>query len=285
MQNNLGNDNRPVEPPNQDPGVYDAEAWRAFHRGRRHWNRSGPPPGSRLVLAILLIVLGAALFLDNVGLFPIHNIWNYWPVVLVGVGVSKLVSCRTAGHYVLGILLICFGSLFLLSNLGILHVHTKNDSWPISMILITVGFAVLIKTLDSRASFQPRVGFRVQPPVPPMPSDNELNEHTVFGSIKRRLETPNFLGGRIESIFGYTEIDLRHSQISFKDKPIRIDINCVFGGAKIRIPDTWVVNVQAASVLGSVEDRTIPPRTMGGIAPPVLLITGQSVFGGLEVEN
>src|SRR3954467_7031674 len=45
------------------------------------------PPTPGVIIAILIIAAGVLLFLDNLGLFHIYNIWRLWPVALIAVGV------------------------------------------------------------------------------------------------------------------------------------------------------------------------------------------------------
>ncbi len=238
--------------------------------------------GSRLFVAIFLVVAGTLLFLDNIGVLRVHNIWDYWPLILVAAGVGKLSGCRYTSERLLGVFLILFGLLFLLLSLHVLTVHSWDHSWPFSLLLIALGFVTLIKVVESGRTGSPRLGFPAQFSASP---NDVLNETSVAGNVKRRLDTANFAGGQIDCFFASVEIDLRHAQISSKDKPVRIDVNCFCGAAKLRIPDTWIVSLQAPAILGNVEDKTIPPRTTGGIQSPTLVITGQSLFGAIEVEN
>ena len=236
----------------------------------------------RLFLAIFLIVAGILLFLDNIGLLPIKNLWNYWPVLLIAFGAVKLASCRTVGKRFLGLIMIAWGAGLLLLNLGILHIHTRDNMWTISLLLITFGLLALVRTLETGS--KPAIGFRV-PMQPTSGGENYLNEHAVLGSINRRVNTSNFQGGSIESIFANVEVDLRQAQVATAGASPVIAVNCVFGAVKLRLPDTWKTSMQTVGVLGMVEDRTIPPRVTNGLEAPVVVISGQSVFGSVEVEN
>lgn len=258
---------------------------------RRQWRRNygvftcGRSPVGRMFFAVFLIIAGLALFLDNVGILRLRNIWEYSPLLMVAWGISVIASAGSMTRRYWGAILIVFGVLGTLLNLGVLHLHTRDDSWILALLLIAMGLMALMKTIESNSAPKP-IGFpQEQLPQRPPPSDNVLSEHTVFGSIKRRVETSNFMGGQIECVFGSVELDLRYSQIVPNGKPVMIDIKCVFGSTKMRIPDTWMVTVQAAGVFGSVEDKTIPPRTGAGPGTPLLILTGESVFSSVEVEN
>lgn len=236
----------------------------------------------RLLFAVFLILAGVFLFLDNLGILHSRNIWAYSPLIMVIWGVSIVSDSRTLTRTYWGAWLIVLGVLAVLANLGVLPLHTRDDSWILALVLIALGFAALLKTVDSGAA--PKIPVDSPQQFAPA-SENVLNEHAVAGSIKRRVETTNFLGGRIECVFGSVELDLRNAQIASVRDPVTMDVNCVFGSTEIRIPDTWVLVVRAAGVFGAVEDKTISPRVSTGINSPTLIVTGQSVFGSIEVAN
>lgn len=250
--------------------------WVVSKRGR---NRS---IASRLFFAIFLIVAGTLLFLGNIGLLPVRDIWDYWPLALVVVGFGKLLNCRTAGGRVFGVLLIVFGALFLLVTLGIFQIRTHDDSWPLSLLLIAFGVAALMKVLDRGASGKPRVGFA--PDSFRSSSDAMLKDAAIFGEVKRKIETVDFRGGEVTSIFGRVELDLRRSLISSADKCATLDVTVVFGAVEIRIPDSWRVDIKGAAILGTFEDKTIPPNRPSADTP-TLIITGNAVFGGVEIKD
>jgi hypothetical protein len=274
------------------PDNFEFEDGRAFrHRRRelrRQWRSSSGgiacrrSPAGRVFFAVFLIIAGVALFLDNVGVLRLRNIWEYSPLLMCAWGISVLSGAPSIARRYWGILLIVLGVLGLLLNLGVLRLHTRDDSWLLALLLIAGGIFALIKTIEGGARPAPRVGFPTQTA---SGSDDVLDEHAVFGSLKRKVETANFLGGQIECVFGSVDLDLRYSQIAPNSNAVRVDVKCVFGSAKLRIPDTWMVTLDASGVFGNVEDKTIPPRTGAGPGTPTLMITGESVFSSVEVEN
>jgi len=65
-----------------------------------------------------------------------------------------------------------------------------------------------------------------------------------------------------------------------------LHIDAIFGGAEIRVPDTWLVSYQGATMFGGVEDKSRLRRPEDPNSKrKVLLITGSIVFGGLEIKN
>jgi predicted membrane protein len=245
-----------------------------LRRRRRHAST-----GSRIFFAVFLIVVGVLLFLDNIGVLRVRNLWDYWPLILVAAGMGRLMNCRNTSGRFIGFFLTIIGIVTLLVTLGILHLHTRNGSWPLALVLIAFGVALLIKVLEPGGS---RRSFGLPAPATE-DTNNVLNDFAVLGGIKRKLETGNFQGGTIVSVLGGVEIDLRRSQISTPERTATLDIKAVFAGTKIRVPETWKVNVIGASILGSYEDKTIPPNT--GPHSPTLVITGYSLFASVEIEN
>ena len=237
----------------------------------------GRPLGSRFVFAVFLIIAGTLLFLSNIGLFPVRDIWAYWPLLFVALGISKLSSSRTSSGRVWGIILVVGGVLIVACNLDLLHVR-EGIIWPV--LLIGFGFLVLTNTLESRKRSRSALGFPTGPVALP---DVLLKDWAVLGNVKRKVETDNFLGGELVSFFGSVDIDLRRARISPAAKSVTIEANAVFGAVKLRLPGTWRVNVKGIGILGSFEDKTIPPGTSADT--PIVVISGYSVFGAVEIED
>lgn len=249
------------------------EDWSARRRRRK--------VGSRLFFAIFLIVAGTLLFLGNIGLLPVQNIWDYWPVILIVVGGLRLLHCKSAGGRIFSVLLVVFGSLSLLFSLGILHINAHDDSWPLSLLLIAIGLATLIKVLDRDMPRKPAIGFQKWWRTG---TDNTLKDTAIFAEIKRKIESPNFEGGTANSVFGSVVLNLRRSQIAVAGKTATVEANAVFGAVKIRIPEDWRVDMQGIAVLGNYSDKTIP-MAMPASETPTLTVTGYAVFGSVEIEN
>jgi hypothetical protein len=41
---------------------------------------------------LILISIGAIFLLNNLDILRIHDLWKYWPVILIAIGVGKLVD-------------------------------------------------------------------------------------------------------------------------------------------------------------------------------------------------
>jgi hypothetical protein len=239
--------------------------------------------GHRIAFSVILITVGVLLFLGNLGIFSIHSTWVFWPVLPIAFGISRLISGGTSRSRSAGILLILFGAFFLLSNLGWVDLRASRGSWVFSLLLIGAGLAALFNVFDF--SRQPAWGAPFAPPQPgTVPNyENAIHDFVVFGALKRKLETPDFRGGEMTTIFGSIEIDLRRALITQQARTVVINVMTVFGETKVRVPQNWRVIVSGSGILGNFEDKTIPPNT--GPDAPTLIIAGFSIFGSVQIED
>jgi len=234
-------------------------------------------PGPGMVIAVLIIGAGVLLFLDNLGIFHIYNIWRLWPVAVIGVGFSKLFESRGAGGFVWGVVVIAVGALFLMNNLDIWHI-SWGLIWPLG--LVGLGISMLLNALDRKGDAKRTPPWASRG----MSTSDTLREWATFSGIKKRLHTVDFQGGEMIAVFGGIEVDLREANIS-PGKEVVVDANATFGGIELRVPYSWEVVVRGMGIFGGYEDKTVPPRREEGVTPPRLLVTGYAVFGGVSIEN
>ena len=226
-----------------------------------------PSPFSpKLVLGVAIIVAGLVLTLDNLGLVEAHLIFKLWPLVLVALGVAKL---RQEGSGGTGAWVLIFvGAFILLANFG--RVHLTDALGP--LLIVALGILLVVKALKQSRGVPPELE----------KSDDFLQGTAIFGAFKRRVLTQDFRGGELTAIFGGFEVDLRHAAIA--ENQARVDVFVLFGGGEIRVPEGWEVANRATSIMGSVGDNTYH----GGeaqAARPRLVLTGLTLFGGVEVKS
>jgi predicted membrane protein len=236
---------------------------------RRHADQSGA--AERMVPAIVLIAVGAIFLLHNLHLVYAQDLFRYWPAILVAVGIVKLVDSQDHAGRVGGGVLVGLGAVFLAQSLGYLPINFW-DLWPV--ILIAVGIAMLFETnlalhLGIREIRNERWGF--------------AKESAVFGGGKRVVTDTAFHGGKYDAVFGGFEIDLRQAQID--GDSATLDLNAVFGGIEVKIPESWNVVIKGAGVFGGYVDSTRHPDPRIYPQPKHLICKGGAVFGGVEIKN
>jgi len=226
-----------------------------------------PSPFSpKLVLGVAIIVAGLMLTLDNLGLVEAHIVFKLWPLVLVALGVAKL---RQEGSSGTGAWVLIFvGAFILLANFG--RVHLTEALGP--LLVVALGIFIVVKALRQARGVPPELE----------KSEDFLQGTAIFGGFKRRVLTQAFRGGELTAIFGGFEVDLRHAALN--ENQARVDIFVLFGGGEIRVPEGWEIANRATSIMGSVGDSTYH----GGEAQagrPRLVLTGLTLFGGIEVKS
>jgi len=223
------------------------------------------------------------LLLNNMHIIRVRDVWDFWPVILVVFGVARICESRAQSslHKIWGGVLVGAGLLLLLDNLNLFTLEA-NFVWP--LVMIGFGFVMLMKAKYRQRA---RVFSGVAGPAASAESFADTSHSSslaaVFSGGKRRITTPDFRGIDVLALFGGFEVDLRGSRIEI-DQAL-IDVNAMFGGVKIMVPDNWTVNVKGFGLFGAFEDKTIPPRVEPNVKPQVLEVTGVSIFGGAVVCN
>jgi hypothetical protein len=226
---------------------------------------------ARLIPAVIVIGIGVLFLLNNLHIIWIRNWMDYWPVILIAIGLEKLVDSSFSGGRVTGGILMGAGGLFLARNLGYLDLRMR-DLWP--LVLIGVGLLMLW----NRTPWAGPVAVRTRLST----AANSLNDTVVFSGIKRNITTTDFQGGHITAIFGGADLNLRRASMVGDSAVLEVD--AVFGGAEVKIPETWSVVMQGSGIFGGFTDETVQPRhDTPGLKK--LYIRGSAVFGGVAVKN
>jgi hypothetical protein len=97
-----------------------------------------------LVGGLILIALGAVFLLGQQGLFGAAGIRDWWPLIVVALGVGKLVTGGDGRRRRGGFWLVFIG-LWLLANTNHFFGLDWHNSWPI--VLIGAGLMMTINAL------------------------------------------------------------------------------------------------------------------------------------------
>ena len=237
----------------------------------------------RFIAAAILIGLGVLFLLSNLGILHIGDILSdYWPLIFVGIGISQLTTERKP-DYGGAFFFIGIGVLFLAWNLDFIGGNII-DYWPV--ILILLGIRILTASKREKTKFrhhQPEIHSDDPETGKPLHDKDGLVEIvTIFGGTERPVESGNFKGGEITSIFSGTTLDLRN--VVPASSEISLDITAVFSGVDLIIPQNWTLDTGITPVFGSVEDkRRAMPQTQPSEVR--LVLTGNCVFSGTRCAN
>jgi len=227
-------------------------------------------PG-RVVVGLGLIATGVLFVLDSSGALDAgETIGDWWPLLLVALGVFQLVSDRRSW----------LGSGILVA-VGVVLLGTRQDwlqgsAWSLlfAVILVIVGIRLLNLPRGSRA---------VAPgPAPAPVREEDATVDAVAVLSKRRVvsTSPAFRGGDATSVLGSLDLDLSGATLA---PGARITATVVLGGLNVLVPHGWRVEVTGIPILIGWDNTT--RRDVIGPDAPLLQINAVTVLGGLEVRH
>lgn len=273
---------------------YDRERWKQERRSLRSLRGHGH---GGIVGGVILAGIGVVLLLQNLGIPYFEDLERFWPVILIVVGIAQAARSMGMGGRVWGGVVIAVGVLFLLSNFGVIH-GDWHLLWP--AILILVGLGMLARAIDRQSyggsapgasaaqarkfgdDLKERIVSDIHARIP-FASVDHLSEWAVFGGTRRRVNSQDFQGGEAFAMFGGVEIDLRPAATTREE--VLIEVNAIFGGVEVRVPESWDVLVRGAGIFGGYEDETMDSRVATDGKRPRLVVNGFAVFGGVTVKN
>jgi predicted membrane protein len=219
-------------------------------------------------------ILGVILLLDHLGYVSASHLWRFWPMLIVMGGIA---SFSQPGRRAWGAFLIVVGALFQLDSLGLIRFRWF-DLWP--LIIIAAGLMMIWGSIESR-----RIRVSSTGDTGNTDTGNTMNIAAIFGGIERKIVAHDFRGGTVSAVFGGAELDFRGADME-ADETV-LEVNAVFGGAEIRVPETWRVEVRGQTIFGGYSDSTRTPAVQDANAPrrKTLILTGTTLFGGVEVKN
>ena len=231
-------------------------------------------PASGILLGGIIAVIGLLLLLDNMDIIRFHDVWQFWPVLLVVFGLIRIIEHPSPAGYIWGGTLTVIGILLLLANLHILYFDFDIGSmiWP--FLLIAFGLSMLWKSIE-RTRYAETGGA-----IP----DPKVSLFAFFGGGKRRIVSQDFKGGDVVAVFGGYQVDLRQASIAPGGQAV-LDVTAIFGGVDVRVPETWDVNIKVLPLFGGCDDKCMPPKLDPNMKSPTLVITGVTIFGGASVKN
>jgi hypothetical protein len=98
------------------------------------------------VPGLLVAAAGLLLTLHNLEIIRIQGIWRFWPLILIGFGLSQVLDANRRNLNA-GIVLLAVGSFFQLANLELINIRLRDlwRFWPLLLIVGGVGHLVSTK--------------------------------------------------------------------------------------------------------------------------------------------
>ena len=216
----------------------------------------------RSIIGLMIVLIGVLLLLENFGMDIDINLWDWWPLILVLIGLGHLSRSKPNQRVLSGWIFIILGVLFLLDRYHFLGFDVW-DLWPVFIILAGLS---LLNHLHRR-------------PVATADGDS-INQTFILGGGTIINSSKALSGGNLTAIMGGGEIDLINSEMAGDE--MVLDVFAFWGGIELRIPKSWQVEVQAIQILGGVDNKA---STGSVAASKKLIITGTAVMGGIEIKS
>jgi hypothetical protein len=280
----------------------DADRW---ERKRQRWEERRAArhaqwgqPGKHLFGGVLLVVIGGIFLLGNMGIVNPHEVFQFWPVIFIVMGVSRIIASGDDYGHSGGIFWILIGCFLLSGSVEAFRGIWRNI-WPV--LLIGLGGFLLSRSMMSKYSRRPdppesggtggstsgsgpaASGPEGGPSSAPgsAPSTNSiLSAMAILGGVERKNNCQDFRGGDVTAVMGGCHIDLRGASITPMHEPA-LDVFAMWGGIEIWVPPDWTVISKVNPILGGYEDQTTAPKDES----KRFVVRGSVVMGGIEVRN
>ena len=225
----------------------------------------------RILIGLAIILIGILAILANLGLGENINLWDYWPVILIVIGLSLLLQPSPYRNSFPGLVFLIIGLLFLLGNFDIINFGF-NLLWPIIIILIGIGILRHGMGVSGRAALDSDV----------------INIVAILGGGEHNYSSTSLRGGKVFAFMGGAKLNLRQTEIA--GDSMVIDALAIMGGVEIIVPDSWQVTVHGIPLLGGMDNKTATASNVGEKTSPdiprkQLIVKGMAIMGGVEVKN
>jgi len=260
---------------------------------------------ARTIFGILFLVIGLGYLAKVMGILEDFTIFfrGWWTLFIIIPCFSGLVSKENndKSGYMLGLII---GLVLLLSCQNIIP---SDKIWALAVagVFVAIGIKCIVpKSTRTRISQKVENHFTSDATatdsngntvyVDEMGSPNSARTsngdydtvgdkiicNATFSGKEVRVDNSVFGGAEINCTFGGVDLYLKNAIIN---RDVVINVNVIFGGVDILVPENVRVIVEVNPILGGVENGTRSPLGADGNTPTVY-IKGNCTFGGVEVK-
>ena len=244
---------------------------------------------NNLWFGLVILAVGVCWLMAKMNLFFIPGWLFSWEVVLIAIGLILGIRSRFSG---IGWLIpVMVGGFFFLEDIPYFHFEIRQYGFPVAVILIGILFvyrALLPGKYEgkwhgkwNKGKYEGKweLGTDAFSEESTISSEDLIDINNSFGGIKKKVISKTFMGGRISTSFGNTEIDLTQSDI---EGIVRIDFNLNCAGVELIVPSNWEVKSEVSIVLAGIDES----RKVGTLTPgKTLLLTGSCFMSGIEIKS
>lgn len=257
----------PASNPSPPSPLPPRERWdRGRHFGHRHHHR-----GHGIIPGLVLIAWGGLVLLRELGILdPALRAIDFWPLVIIGLGLAITVGRRRLGSVLVGLAVTLLGAGMLAQRLG--YAVGVARLWPV--LLIAAGIGVIWNGFTRRRRGPWVANEQV--------SADELQRSVTMGGLALVVDSQRFRGGTLSVTMGEIKVDLRRAAMA--EEEAALDLSLTMGGVELRVPSNWQVVNDVSPFMGVVEDKTEPRPDAAGVQRR-LVLRGKITMGAVTVAN
>lgn len=216
---------------------------------------------NRLIIGIMLVFVGALLFLRNSEMFDLMIPdflfrWQFF-FILFGLLFFFLAQNKTVGSVFIAI--------------GLFNMYP--ELWP--LVFVAIGAYIIFGISRKSKNSDSTLGGTA--------NNHEIEQISIFGGGTKFVNSDSFKGGNIVSIFGGSEVNLTGSKLAEGDNIL--DTISIFGGCTIIVPKDWNVVLDIFPLFGGFSDKRMKDPNQVYEPNKTLFIKGIALFGGGEVKT
>ena len=221
-----------------------------------------------ILWGLVLIVVGIIIGLNVLEITHINLFFNGWWTlfIIVPCFIGLIIENDKVGNLI-GLII---GIVLLLCARGIMDFGiTLKLLLPIALIII--GLSLMFRNVFDKTIVEKMKNLNS--------NINKDNEYcAMFSTQNVRLNNQKFSGAKLTSIFGQVDLDLRESIIK---KDVVINVNAIFGGSDIFVPENVNIVVKSTPIFGGITDKSLKKI---GDNPQTIYINAICIFGGINIK-
>lgn len=109
--------------------------------------------------------------------------------------------------------------------------------------------------------------------------EEALNAFAFMGGVRRNIVSPAFRHGNVTAIMGGVVLDMRQA-IATGGETV-IEMFAIWGGIEVKVPPDWQVVNEISPIMGGVEDRSLHTHPIRH----TLILKGVILMAGVEVKS
>lgn len=221
------------------------------------------------IWGVVLVVLGILIGLKLTGIMDFNIFFEGWWTLFIII--PSLVGFLTEKEKTGNLIGIIIGVVLLLCSQ---HILSYEKVWKLAVpaILVIIGLSFIFKdTFNKKVSEEIKELNK---------NRSNKNEHcATFSGTTVNFDSEKFTGTDLTAIFGGIECNLKRAII---EEDVVINVNSIFGGIDIYVPNDVKVKVKSSAIFGGVSDERKSKEESED--SKTVYINATCVFGGVEIK-